>query len=67
MLLVMDLFFPCLNLLNNMDPTITYFLPIPTTERHTKTRSELLNTPFVPTRIKAYTRLPVSTVGNLLG
>ena len=48
------------NILNNMDYTITYFLPIPSTERRTRARSELLNVFLMSSRVKFYTALPVS-------
>lgn len=51
-----------LNVLNNMDWTITYFLLIPSTEPRTKARSELPNVPLVSPHAKIYTALPVSIV-----
>ena len=50
-----------LNVLNNMDYTVTYFLPIPSTERRTRARSELLNVSLVSPRVEFYTALPVSS------
>ena len=43
-----------------MDYTVTYFLPIPSTDHHTRARSELLNVSLVSPRFKFYTALPVS-------
>ena len=54
----------CLNILNNVDYTIIYFLLISSTEPRTIMRSELLNVFFVSSRIMFYTTLPVSTVGS---
>ena len=50
-----------LNVLNNMDYTVTYLLPIPSTERRTRARSELLNVSLVSPRVEFYTALPVSS------
>ena len=55
--------FTILNVLNNMDYTITYFLPIPSIEHRTRARSKLLNTSLVSPP-KFYTALPVSFVGS---
>ena len=41
-----------LNLLNNIDYTVTYFLSIPSTEFCARVRSELLNFFFVSPRVK---------------
>ena len=65
--LFVDLFlflFTILNVLNNMDYTITYFLPVPSIEHRTRARSELLNTSLVSPRAKFYTALSVSFVGS---
>ena len=49
-----------LNVLNNMDYTVTYFLSIPSTEHRTRARSELLNISLVSPRVEFCTALPVS-------
>ena len=51
-------------MLINVDYTITYFLPIPSTVPRTRARSELLNVSLVPPRVEFYTALPVSIVGR---
>ena len=59
-------FYSCLlsyYMLINVDYTITYFLPIPSTVPRTRARSELLNVSLVPPRVEFYTALPVSIVG----
>lgn len=60
-------FYSCLlsyYMLINVDYTITYFLPIPSTVPRTRARSELLNVSLVPPRVEFYTALPVSIVGR---
>ena len=60
-------FYSCLlsyYMLINVDYTITYFLPIPSTVPCTRARSELLNVSLVPPRVEFYTALPVSIVGR---
>jgi hypothetical protein len=47
-----------------MDYIVTFFLPIPSTEPRTRARSELLNVPLVPPRVKFYTALPVAIDGS---
>ena len=49
-----------LNVINHMDYTVTYVLSIPSTERRTRVRSELLNVSLTSPRVKFYTALPVS-------
>ena len=49
----------------NVDYTITYFLPIPSTVPRTRARCELLERlSRVPPRVEFYTALPVSIVGR---
>ena len=53
-------FYSCLlsyYMLINVDYTITYFLPIPSTVPRTRARSELLNVSLVPPRVEFYTAL----------
>ena len=64
---VKSVFYSCLlsyYMLINVDYTITYFLPIPSTVPRTRARSELLNVSLVPPRVEFYTALPVSIVGR---
>ena len=66
-LCVKSVFYSCLlsyYMLINVDYTITYFLPIPSTVPRTRARSELLNVSLVPPRVEFYTALPVSIVGR---
>ena len=51
-----------LNVLNNMDYTVTYFFHIPSTKRRTRVRSELFKVSLVSSRVEFYTALPVSFV-----
>ena len=60
-------FYSCLlsfYMLINVDYTVTYFLPIPSTVPCTRARSELLNVSLVSPRVEFYTALPVSIVGR---
>ena len=52
-------------MLINVDYTVTYFLPIPSTVLHTRARSELLNVSLVSPCVEFYTALPVSIDGHL--
>lgn len=52
-------FLAVLNVLNNIDYTITYFLPNPHMERRIGARSRLLNISLVLTRAKFHTVPPV--------
>ena len=58
---VLIIYLSILNVRNNMDYTVTYFLPTPSTERRTRVRSELLNVSLVSPRVEFYTALPVSS------
>jgi len=54
------------NELNNMAYTTTYFLLIPSTERHTRAIFRLLNVSLVSPCVKLYTALPVLIIGSYL-
>ena len=51
-------------MLINVDYTVTYFLPIPSTVLGTRARSELLNVSLVLPRLEFYTALPALIDGR---
>ena len=51
-------------MLINVDYTVTYFLPIPSTVLGTRARSELLNVSLVLPRLEFYTALPAFIDGR---
>lgn len=53
----------CLNILNDMDYTIICFLPIPSTERRTRERSELLNVSLVSPQVEFHIILQTLAIG----